>query len=509
MSEVINTKVKPWKLFTQEERQNGEYLVSMREAYEKTHADPGNNTDYVQIVNAIAKLRKKKEAERAKLEQQMRKESVRSSNYNLLNAAEKLSIAQGLLNPKFRRHRGKSQLQELICIKDEANKLVARVLNPKAIREQLADAIAKQAVESGEVYPPWFIDELVRFWQRYGDSIDNFEVYGGFEPNTWCLGRSLYIPVAGPMPTWERFLSRMNDPEAFAAWIYGMASKRYRGRQILWLKGENGEDGKSYVQALLARNLFPHVTHPMMNSALSEGASRFIGAEFENKWLAYWDDCNNTMALFREDVKALSAGADGNEARVEHKGVMAYQTQLEARLWINSNYAPSVSQDNFIRSRLLYVCLDVMREKPDINIAPKFEAELPAFLEYGQRMFAKLCPDSRKIEQSVEAEEEIDELADNFDDHYESIFAQEWQQTTEFEDSYVTCVDIQTVLKREGLRDNLKQGDWYRWLEKRKGLKRCKIPEGDGFRKVVRGMRARSAAPRFDFGNTPMCKTGT
>lgn len=471
MSEVTNVKVKPWKLFTREEREDGGYLTAMREAYEKMHADPGNNSDYVQIVNAISSLRKRKEAERERLEKQLQKDLARGTDYQELSDAEKLAIALRLLNPKFRRHRGRSQLQELFCIEDEGSKLVSRVINSKAMREQLVDAIADQAVKSGEIYPPPFINELVSFWHCYGDSITDFEVYGGFEPNTWCLGRSRYTPAAGPMPTWERFLSRMNDPEAFAAWIYGMASKRYRGRQVLWLKGENGEDGKSYVQALLARNLFPEVTHPMMNSALSEGASRFIGAEFENKYLAYWDDCNNTMALFREDVKALSAGADGNKARVEHKGVMAYQAQLEARLWINSNYAPSVSKDNFIRSRLLYICLAPMVEPPDINIGEKFEAELPAFLE--------------------------------------SIFAQEWVETTEFEDSCVPCTEIQTVLKREGLRDNVKQADWYRWLEKRKGLKRSKIPEGGGFRKIVRGMRARSASPVFGFGSTPMRKAGT
>ena len=509
MSEVTNAKVKPWKLFTQDERQSGEYLVSMRETYERTHADPGASADYVHIVNAISSLRRKKEAEQERLEKQLQKEIAQGRDYQQMSDAEKCALAQEFLNPKFRWYLGQSKLRELFCIKDEDARIVGRVINPKAIHELLAGAIADQAVGSGEIYPPPFIDELVRFWQRYGDCIKNFDVYGGFEPDTWCLGRSLYVPVAGLMPTWDRFLSRMNDREAFAAWIYGMASKRYRGRQVLWLKGENGEDGKSYVQALLARNLFPEVTHPMMNSALSEGASRFIGAEFENKYLAYWDDCNNTMALFREDVKALSAGADGNRARVEHKGMMAYQAQLEARLWINSNYAPSVSQDNFIRSRLLYICLAPMSEAPDIHIGKRFEAELPAFLEYGQRMFEQLCPDSRKIRQNVEAEEEIDELADNFDDHHESIFAQEWVKTTEFEDSYVTCTDIQTVLKREGLRDNLKQADWYRWLEKRKGLKRSKIAEGEGFRKVVYGMRGRLASPRFDFGNTPRGKTGT
>jgi phage/plasmid-associated DNA primase len=191
----------------------------------------------------------------------------------------------------------------------------------------------------------------------------------------------------------------MNDPEGFSAWIYGVASKRYKGRQILWLQGKHGEDGKTYIQKLIAEALFPNVSQPMVNSALSGDASRWMGAEFIGKTLAYWDDCNNRRALFMEVVKQLSAGSQGNKARIESKGVMAYQGELDTRLWINSNFAPEVSQDNFITSRLLYITIEKMAEDPDPEIGTRFKAELPQFFRYAKACYERCCPDDYAIVQ--------------------------------------------------------------------------------------------------------------
>lgn len=480
-----------WKLISDAERGDVDLLVKIRVAYEQAYGElVTEKHDYVRIKNQIEKLLKQKQVELIKLESERNSLEAKEGDYSNITDSEKWQLSRKLLNPRFRKFVGLAGTTELIKIRDEENMLVSKVINPKAIREQLADTIAEHCTQQGTIYSPHFIDELVRFWERYGDSIEEFAVYGGFKPDSWCLGRSLHSPNVGEMPTWKNFMSRMNDPEAFAAWIYGVASKRYRGRQILWLKGENGEDGKSYIQRLIAKNLFPNVSHAMANSAFSEGAARFIGAEFENKALAYWDDCNNTMALFREDVKMLSSGAEGNASRIEHKGVMAYQAQLEARMWINSNYAPSVSHDNFVRSRLLYITLGPMREEQDIEIGKKFEVELSAFLKYGEEMFDKLCKDSRKVRQCESALAEIDDLADNFEEHHETIFTNAFEVGES--DRYVTCRHIQDVLKREGLKDVHKQSDWYRWLERRKSLVRKKHQEDGKSIKVVFGMTAKS-----------------
>jgi len=503
------TGVRDWKLITQEERENVEFLVRMQDAYEKAFPDDvKGKPDYVRIQNQVVKLRKRKEDELKKLELKKQLQEADGSDYTKMTDAEKWELARSLLNPAFRRFVGSAGTTELIKIKDEENKLVAKIMNPKAMREQLSDAIADHCVARSTIYAPWFIEQLVKFWERYGDSIDKFDVYGGFQPNTWCLGRALCTPVAGDMPTWSNFIARMNDPEAFAAWIYGVASKRYRGRQILWLKGANGEDGKTYIQRLIVENLFPNVAHAMANSAFSEGSARFIGAEFENKALAYWDDCNNTMALFREDVKMLSSGSEGAAARIEHKGVMAYQAQLEARMWINSNYSPSISHDNFVRSRLLYIVLDPMQEEPDIAIGKKFQEELPSFLAYGQKAFEKLCKDGRRIVQSERALVEIEDLADNFEEQYQTIFATDFVLADREE--YVTCRSVRDVLTREGLKDNHKQSDFYRWLEKRKGLHRKTLRQGDTAIKVLYGVKLRTLAVIIEqMQREPLKRTAT
>jgi hypothetical protein len=78
---------------------------------------------------------------------------------------------------------------------------------------------------------------------------------------------------------------------------------------------------------------------------------------------------------------------------------MAHMGQLETRLWINSNYAPDVSQDNFIISRLLYITIDKMDEDPDPEIAVRFEEELPQFLRFAQACYERCCPEDYAIGQ--------------------------------------------------------------------------------------------------------------
>jgi len=308
----------------------------------------------------------------------------------------------------------------------------------------------------------------------------------------WVLGRSKHKPKQGPMPTWDNYLSRMNDKEAFAAWIYGVASKRYKGRQVLWIHGGEGEDGKTFTQKIISDELFPNVYAAMSNHALSEGASRFMQADFEGKVLATWGDCNNSTVLLREDIKQLSAGSEGDVARVEKKNKQAYSAQMEAVLWINSNFRPVVTGDNFVRSRLLYINLAKLDEPKDRTLKAKFIAELPALLAYGEQCFEKLCPDSRRVIQNDIANAEIDEMVVESEAEYEGIFDRYFNyvttKTKNLEGSYALTSDIQAILKKEGLRKNYDQSKWYAWLSKRHSFNKMRRTVGDKKREVVMGI---------------------
>lgn len=466
---VPKTKMKAWLNCTKPQKADKEFLRSQVTAYEESLDDVDNNKDYIKFVDALYDL---EQAEAKKTEAEAKKSGKRPSPADM-NEDEKRVLACEILNPNYRIGFGKDGTKMMLEIVDFDKKLVKAVDNKAAIDDQIEKAIADKIVSAGITFSPFHVRELSQYWKLYGEKLPaNLVTYAGFDTEAWAFGRAKIHPASGEMPTWTHFLARMNDPEAFAAWIYGVASKRYVGRQVMWLHGENGEDGKSFIQKRIIDQLFDNVTAAMDNSALGEGAARFLRAEFENKALAFWDDCNNTMALMREDIKQLSSGEEGNPTRIEKKGKQAYTAQLETRLWINSNFAPVVPSDNYVRSRLLYIHLDAMEDKPDAAIGPKFVKEMPAFLEYGRKCFEKLCVDGRAIQQNKTANTEINELVMDHDDKYKAIFDRRFRKDKA---ANVKTSTVGEILAAEKLSSPFAKSQFYSWLEKTHGLVKKKV----------------------------------
>ena len=361
-------------------------------------------------------------------------------------------------------------MQEVFLVTDPIHKIGRIIRGHKSVQDSIRHFIGETLREQNLItLEPGQITNLARIWCDYEPAV-KYEVFAGFDTETWALGRCLYQPSeVGPMPTWQKFLSRMNDGDAFAAWIYGIASKRYRGRQVLWLEGINGEDGKTFIQKLIAETLFPNVSMPTMNNALTGDGARFVASSFEDKALAYWDDCNNRKALMTELVKQLSSGESGNKARIEHKGVNAYDGQLTTRMWINSNYSPMITQDNFMVSRLLYIKLQPLNEPIDPEIGKKFKAELPTFLAYAKVCYEERCKDNYKVVQTKEVQDTIKEFGEEFELNYYTIFEQNFEYSANPTD-FVLASEVQTTLIAYGLKDNHAQGDWYTWAQKRMGV---------------------------------------
>lgn len=409
-----------------------------------------------------------------------------------MTVEQKFQVASSLLT-KLKKHydASKSATREVFLVVDKHNKLGQLIKSQRSVQETIHHYLAMALKsEGGPMLEPHEIKNYGDIWFNYSDPVE-FEVFGGFSDDKWCLGRCLYKPAehAGEMPTWEKFLGRLNDPAGFAAWIYGVASKRYKGRQVMWFHGERGEDGKTFIMKLIAKKLFPNVTQMLTNAALADGA-RFTAAEFENKSLAYWDDSNNQMALFSEFIKQVSGGESGSMSRIEHKGVGAYSGQLETRLCITSNYAPRVSSDNFITSRLLYIHIDPLDEPVDPTIGERFESELPQFLRFAKACYEKLCADNYSLQQPDSVKEVIGSFLTENEQQAQAIFDEYFELTDETGDpeSFVTTAEVVSILKREDITENRKQGDWYTWLQKQYRRSRRKVYINGQQVKVVVGM---------------------
>lgn len=434
------------------EKLDNEFLKRLAAEYEEIGGDKKKQNQ----IKILITDNEYKEAEKA------RKDQAREGNE--LSVEEQLAIATELL-PDVRKYYNKASKQrELFIITDHDNKLGVTVSATKSIYDTIEHLLAENLIKTNRpLLSPFELSTFSRVWYSYSPQIE-FEVYGGFDTQNWALGRALVRPgELMATPAWSRFLGRLSDPEAFLAWIYGVASKKYKGRQILWEHGENGEDGKTATQKIFVEALFKGVAAAVQNVALTGDGSRFVAAEFENKVLAYWDDCPNQMALFTELVKTLSAGEGGNAARIEKKGQQAYQGQLNTRMWICSNFPPRVSGDNFIKSRLLYIHVEPMNEAPDPTILAKMKAELPHVLALAERCYSKRCPDNYKITQNQETLDLIEEMTDEFNEKYQDAFDRHFVLSDDPND-VVMCSEINAVLKIEGISKNTDVSQWYDWI---------------------------------------------
>jgi len=266
--------------------------------------------------------------------------------------------------------------------------------------------------------------EMVAQWLDCADDhIDKPEPMLPPDVEGWCLHRPTVFPDAqSPMPTWDSVLGRMDDPRAFAAWIWGIYMGEYEGRQILWVYGPHGEDGKSVFLKVIGEELFGPALGAIDNVQIKK-KSGFLNSFFVNTKLVIYPDCKNKRVLMTEAFQSIANGGI-DMVVVEPKGEKAYFSHLKARAAIASNYLPEITGDNFSTSRLLLIELD---EAIEARTTPSeyggaLRKELPGFLAYAKSAYEELCPDNYKIRMNDAAKGNLIKSIGMFSEEHEYLF---------------------------------------------------------------------------------------
>lgn len=407
----------------------------------------------------------------------------------LENDAEyQLLVAEGALNQHFLLTVKEGQ-QIILRIVDVERKIVYPIYEndgAKALTRQLSRVVKKVG---GKVLRARLAKDMVDLWINHVSTVPMPTPAAGPNDEGWSFHRPHHIPDKNiELARWSRILSRMSDPEAFAAWIWGVYSGDYKGRQMLWLHGKHGEDGKSAIAKLLATELFGPAHHAISNASLGSSGRRFLSSFFEHARLVIYPDASNRRCLMSEAFKMIaSAGAD--PVLIERKGKQAYTSTLQARMWVCSNYAPEITDDNFAQSRLLYLQIDKMKdEKPDPKAIDELKAEIPGFLYYAEQAYEKLCRDNYEITTLKGSKSMKDRIAEDFYEEYEVIFHKHWELCGS--NDYLEASRVRDVAKKEGLTFTHDYKNFIVWLVEKKGVVKRKISQDGGVTRYE-GMRKR------------------
>ena len=301
------------------------------------------------------------------------------------------------------------------------------------------------------------------------------------DEDTWAFSRIKTRPDASvPFPHIQAFLDRVDDPEGFAAWHYGVHSgKLRRGRQILWLEGP-GEDGKSIWFDTFGRE-FGTATATMTASALKE--PKFMNALIENKHFSYIPDCKNSHILLTEGFQNMSSGGF-DMVPIEHKYGGISMGYIDSKWAIGSNYKPHIINETFNKSRTLWFTLQPFTGEKNPAIGDIWAAEMPGFLAYAAECYAKRCVNDYEIlVNDVVREKKNARISDATEPHDVTL---ELNFVLE-EGERLTPSEMAERLKEYGIRDNLKQKDFHQYLEREHGVTKQGKPP------TYRGIRLRDA----------------
>ena len=288
--------------------------------------------------------------------------------------------------------------------------------------------------------------------------------YAGIdEVNEWATARaSAVVDSSQPFPTWQDVLSRLSDGPAFAAWIWGVYSRRYRGRQSLWMHSE-GEVGKSTIIDTIA-SLFGSSYTSISNSTFTQN-SRFAMSALYGKHFIVYPDANDPKLFYREQFKLLASGGI-DSLQVEFKRKDPFTAKFDGHVIIGSNLAPS-ALEAAQKSRVIYQYLD----RPQTLIADageKLKYELSGFLGYAQQCYAERCVDNYKIHLTNAAQQFADEAtAADATEQFEllnSLFV-----LTGKENDIVDCATLTKILTLHHLSKHDRE-DFRRFVKSQKGV---------------------------------------
>lgn len=417
-------------------------------------------------------------AQKAIIEGKSVEKAIIDDEESLKSPTYQLKIANAILSPRFKLALHQHQFFPLKIV-DQNRQIVSPIFEGDG-EKMLTRALSMALKEvGGIVISAKLAMNMVDLWINHQETIPMPVPMANHNENVWCFHKTHFVPDASVTTKhWQNILDRMSDPLAFAAWVYGVYIGDYRGRQVLWLHGPNGEDGKSAIANLIAVKLFGPAHNAISNASLSSNEKRFLTSFFENARLVIYPDASNKKCLLTEQFKTVaSAGAD--PVLIERKGRQAYTSKLNARMWVCSNFAPEVTDDNYVRSRLLYIHIDKMEdEKPDPKVLDHLEAEIPGFLHYAKQAYETRCRAHYEILTDQSHNIAVDRMTESFFEKYEVIFQKYWEIGSQEE--FVEGYKVYDTTQKEGLRSTHDYKDFTSWLIERKGVVKRKISQDKG-----------------------------
>jgi len=299
---------------------------------------------------------------------------------------------------------------------------------------------------------------------------------------TYCLVPQLQSIENPNIPDWDEFLNRIDDKEAFCAWIWSIFDSKHTGRQFLYLEGQ-GDDGKSLIQKLIVKKLGERYCAAVDSTSLSAADNHGIAAVV-GKRLVYVPDNKNEKLAKLQKVHNITGGDNIN---INPKHEKPFSANVYARLWCNGNITLDLESKYSDLSRVLYLTIsqiDLRTTKKEKDWVSGLEAQWMQFLGYCKWCYSLRCNDDRQIRSEKSDASKMEQVEVNvhvWERKLKSVF-----NITGSDHHYIKASDFAATLREEFKCTNADIRTIKDFLVQVRGLQDFK---NRGYRAMIGGVR--------------------
>lgn len=241
----------------------------------------------------------------------------------------------------------------------------------------------------------------------------------------------------------ERWFGRLTDGGALAAWIWGVYTCQYLGRQIPYLQGGSETQKSLYINHILSE-LFGSACVALSAKDIKRGNQFFLSG-LEKSKVALIPDNQNPYIFKDEWMKDIS-GHD--PVRIEGKNDPSVRSvTLATNIIVLSNFLPYVSSEGYATSRAMLLEIPDWEGDAPWVTRDEITAEIPGFLAYAADCWERLIDDAHyKIQVNAHTSDLVKQANDRYEGEFIGLVGRRFEVE---EGALLPASEVRSILRSE------------------------------------------------------------
>lgn len=254
-----------------------------------------------------------------------------------------------------------------------------------------------------------------------------------------------FDPTLGSCPIFQELLSRCENADAVAAFIWSIFELGSDLQQYLWIFG-NGQDGKGALGKLLAKLLGNTYCSETSRGVQND---KYYTSNFIGKRLVNYPDNNDPKLTTCEQFKILTGG---DSIRIEAKYGSAYTKRLDLKFLIFSNKLPEISTQKSDQRRAIISYISPFSERPNPQYNELLWEERAEILDYCKSVYERIVVNHGPIPTDIATNKYLGERTEElnsfvFDEYFELDKQSSLTPNEFYKHSYQACKEHGVLFK--------------------------------------------------------------